>query len=538
MDDIIVNKSKEYTTLKNNSDEELNTTQEKSIHISDINKSTNEINSKVIVAEEQNIEELVKSKESKEVINHLPLMDQLVEKAGYTKTHFYMISFACLILFLDGIQMCLFSSTFIPFQKLHNLSQFYMSLISSSMFLAVGFGSFLTTKESMVKNRKDTLIKYTFLMFVMSFSIGIFQNLFIFILCRLFIGMCIGIILPMNSNLLCEFLPIKYRSFFMVITGTFFNLGVIFLNSIMYIIIPNLEHEKLLLVYLIVSFPNLIVSIILFFKLEESPRYLIIHHREQEGFEILEKIIKRNLNHDEKRIITTQLRGRDDNSERHVKKSIKIIFDPKYQLITVILMALWVINSFIAYGGSISMSLVLKYIEEANGIKIQKVNSNMNIIKDQIMIYAISLPGNFLAASMTESKYFGRKKTMFTGFLFIGIFTLYSTFNLNNFHILNGLAGLFISLTFSGCSTYTSEVFPTKIRSQAVGFLYLCTRISGFSSQFIAIWLFKVYYLGMCYATIFICFIACVFTYLLPYDTNGKPLDCEDVEVKENKIIL
>jgi MFS family permease len=532
MDKNIANNPKEYSTLKNNSDEEIKeTSEEKSIHIPQINKSTNELKNKVIVTEPQI--EIIKNNE---VSNPLPLMDQLVEQAGYTKAHFYMISFACLILFLDGIQMTLFSSTFIPFQKLYNLSQFYMSLISSSMFLAVGLGSFLTTKESMVKNRKDAIIKYTFLMFIMSISMGLFQNLFIFILCRLIIGICIGILLPMNSNLLCEFLPIKFRSFFMVMTGTFFNLGAIFLNSVMYFVIPNFEQEKLLIVYLIVSFPNLIVAIIMYLKLEESPRYLIIHHREQEGFEILEKIIKRNLNHDEKRIIVTQLRGVEDH--RHIKKSIKIIFDPKYQLITVILMALWVINSFVVYGGSISMSLVLKYIEEANGVHVQKISSNLNIIKDQIMIYAISLPGNFLAAFMTESQYFGRKKTIFTGFLFIGIFTLFSTFNLHNFHILNGLAGLFISLSFSGCSSFTSEVYPTKIRNQAVGFLYLCTRISGFSSQFIAIWLFKVYYLGMCYASIFICFFACVFTYLLPYDTHGKPLDCEEVEIQENKIIL
>jgi sugar phosphate permease len=342
--------------------------------------------------------------------------------------------------------------------------------------------------------------------------------------------------MPLIQNLLCESLPIKFRSFYMVLTGASFNLGAIFLNSTMYMVMPNLEKEKLHNVILLVSLPNLIFAIILFFKLEESPRNLIINNREEEGFFILEKMIYRKLNEEEKNIISTQIKEGGEN--KNMDRSFRSIFNDKYRLITIILICLWVVNSFIVYGGSIALSLILKFIEEKNAqaVNAKKSTTNSNIIKDQILIYVISVPGSLIAAYMTESKMFGRKMTIFTGFLFIAFFSICAILNIKNFHIYFGLSGLFIALSFSGVSSYSSEVYPTKVRDLAVGLLYFCTRISGFSSQFLAVWLFKIYYLGQTYVCIALCCVACVLTLMLPYDTHGKALDSDGEEMQDKKL--
>jgi MFS family permease len=466
---------------------------------------------------------------------NMPLMDFLVNQKGYTKYHFMMILFTCFILSIDGIHMCLFSNVYIPFQKLHQLSEFEMSMISSSIFLAIGIGSFLTTFEVIASQRKNSIILSTFLSLIFNLLMGLVTNLYLFITFRFLIGVCIGVMMPMINNLLCEYLPIKFRSFNMVLTGASFYFGSIYLNLIMLYFIPNYEPDKLHYVFLFISIPNLVFTTVLFFKLEESPRYLIINNKIEKGLRIFEKIINRELSSDEKKIIIHQLnRG---ESGKNIDRSIKSAFKDKYFLITVILMFLWMVNSFVVYGANFSLSLTLKYIEE--NIKhehvLKIVESDREIIINQIYIYILSIPGSLVAALMTESKFFGRKMTIFTGFLLVGVFNFLAVVDINHFHIYVGLSGSFNNLSFSGCGCFSPEVYPTKIRDVAVGFLYFCTRISGLVSQFIAIWLFNIHYLAMCYAVVVVCLVACIFTFMLPYDTYQRPLDSDEEEIAQDK---
>jgi MFS family permease len=466
---------------------------------------------------------------------NMPLIDFLVNQKGYTKHHILIILFTCFILSIDGIHMCLFSNVYIPFQKLYLLSELEMSMISSSIFLAIGIGSFLTTFEFIAARRKNSIILSTFLSFIFNIVMGLVSNLYLFITFRFLIGICIGIMMPMINNLLCEYLPMKFRSFFMVGTGASFYFGAIYLNCIILYFIPNYETDKLYYVFLFISIPNLLFSIILFFNIEESPRYLIINNKIEAGLKILENIINRDLNSDEKKIIIYELNKGE--CCKNIDRSIKNAFSDKFFLITIILMFLWMVNSFVVYGGNFSLSLTLKYIEE--NIKheeiLKVVESDRDIIINQIYINILSIPGSFIAGIMTESKFFGRKMTIFTGFLLVALFNILAILDINHFHIYIGLSGSFNNLSFSGCGCFSPEVYPTKIRDVAVGFLYFCTRISGLGSQFIAIWLFNIHYLAVCYAVCLLCLVACIFTCKLPYDTYQRPLDSDEEEISKDR---
>jgi MFS family permease len=454
----------------------------------------------------------------------LPLMDKLVEELGYTKPHYLIIIFTWLIFFIEGIHVTLISNMFIPIQKYFELQDFMMSLISSLLFLSVGLGSLLTMKTVLIGKRNSTIILYTLLIFVISLLMGIFKNFYLFITLRFILGVCLGAVRPLIFNLLCEYLPIKYRSFFMILSTSSFYLGAIFSNVVMLIIMPNLEPEKIFTVFFIISIPTLIIGIILFLMLEESPRYLIINNHEDEGFIILEKILQKEVSYEERKIIVFQLKENDNN--KNVENSFSGIFNYKFRLVTIILIILWMINAYIVYGGSLALSLTLKYIEELNGGKKNlSVNENLQIIKKQILVYVITLPGSLLAAVMTETKFFGRKMTIFSGFLLMGIFNTISVIDVKRFHIYNGISGFFNALSFCGCGTFSSEYYPTKIRDFAVAFLNFTARIAALSSQFIAVWLYKIHYLGMFYSVILVCIIATFITFILPYDTYRKPLD-------------
>ena len=228
--------------------------------------------------------------------NEIPLMDELINSYGYSLTHYKIILFTSLVLFIDGIHMTLLNSTFIPFQKYYELSETQVGLISSTMFLAVGCGSLLTLSPQIIGDRRNALIRFTFLIFIFNFILGIFPILFIFIIFRLLIGVCIGVLLPLINNLLCENLPIKNRSLTMISTGIFFSFGAMFVNILMYVFTPNLEKEGLYTIFFLLSFVPLIFAVTFYFQLEESPRSLILNdNNQEEAFLILEKMIHKKL---------------------------------------------------------------------------------------------------------------------------------------------------------------------------------------------------------------------------------------------------
>jgi len=491
-----------------------------------------------ISEESKNKSEIYKNlKNSK---NDSPLMDALINSYGYSFNHYKTILFTCLILFLDGIHMTLLNSTFIPFREYYELTDTQVSLISSTMFIAVGCGSLLTVFPNLVGKRVNAIIRYTFIMFLSNLLLGLIPYLIMFILFRFIIGISIGVILPLIINILCESLPLKNRSLTMIFCGVFFGFGATFVNLLMIILTPNLEKEGIYSVYLYTSIAPILSSIVFYFKLEDSPRSLILDECEEEAMKILQKMIDKKLTQKEIETIINETKYR---ANKISDEKLSLLFEGEFKKITIILIIIWMFNSYLAYGGTITFDLVIDYMQKMN-----KENNpsqivekdNHSIITEQILVYLVSSPGSFLAGFMTEIEFFGRKITTLIGFLFVAIFASLGLFDLNNFAIYFSISGFFISFSFNASGSYSSEVYPTKLRNIGVGFLNFCNRVSGFLSQFIAVQLFKVHYLLQIYFSIIICLIACFITYLLPYDTHGRLLDSHDlsndnIENNDNK---
>lgn len=469
------------------------------------------------------------------------LLNKLIESAGYRPIHYEIILFQFLVVVLGGIYMTLMSSLYIPVQNFYSLNDYQMVVISSPIFLAIGIGSFISGNEILVPNRPFAIKLYTFIIFACSLTIALFPNMWVFIFVRLILCVALGIIMPVMANILCEVLPVKNRSLYLVLCSMGFTVGVIFLNVTMLIVMPGMEKEKLNTVLLIISVPSLIIFIIFMVRIKDSPRNLILNDRTEEGFAIFENIIQRQLNEHERQVIKRDITGGVNKS---VEKKLSSIFNDKFLLITTLMIFIWIINSFVAYGSSIILSLTIEQID-INNMENNTNNTytpgdvlkeNNKVIKDTIFIYLLSSPGYILSAFLTEIKLFGRKMTTFFGFFFIGIFCFLATMFQSKFRFLYGCASFFMSVSFSGANSYTSEVYPTKIRDVATGFLYFCSRSSGFISQFIAVMLYKIHYMAHFYTVVVLCFVACFLTYMLPYDTHGMSLDTNEEKKKEAEL--
>lgn len=461
----------------------------------------------------------------------IPLFDELNNNAGLTKIHYLTMAFSFFILFIDGMHMCLINVIFIPFQNLYNLSEFQVSLISSSMFLAVGAGSMLSGNKNLIGSRKEAIVRYTFVIFLFHFLIGVFTNLALFIIFRICIGVSLGIIMPKINNLLVEILPVKNRSFIMISIGVSFNLGAICLNVLLFIIMPNFEKDRLYLVFLISSIPIALFTYIMYKYIRESPRYMILNNQEEEGLTMLEELTNSKIDEEKKQIIIKEI---NQGANKQVETNLRAIFEDKFLKITIIIISLWSANSLLAYGGTIALSLTMKYMESHSVVSNNtstKLITNTDIIKQQILIYSIALPGAILAGAMTEVKTFGRKYTALFGFSFIIVFLLIALSDLNHFAIFIGLVAFFLGFTFSSVNSYSCEVYPTKIRDTAIGFFYFCNRIVAFFSQFIAVIAFNIHYLAPEYLCVIVAGGACFMCWMIPYDTHGRVLDVDEEEI-------
>lgn len=459
----------------------------------------------------------------------IPLIDQLITNKGYHNTQYKILILIGLICFADGIHMTLLNSLYIPFQKYYDFNDFQMSIINSTLFIAVGLGSILSgskyfTRIKAIKNSMLTI-------FICNLIFVLIPHYLVFCLVRLFIGFSIGLMMPMSSNLLCEYLPIKNRSFFMISIGFCISLGIIYMNIVMLIVMPNLEKEKLLTTFFYLSLPIGLSYLAVQSFIEDSPRNLIVNNEEEEGIRILENLLETRLSDEQKSIIINQVKNSSSNSK--IEGKLRDMFNVDYSKITIILTILMIANSYIVYGGTFALSLTLKHLQsttanvDAGSSSATTVNTfnGTKLIFDQLIIYSFGIPGHFLAGFMTEIKHFGRIKTTLIGFIFIGFFCFLGFFNLENFSLFFGLAGFFTSLSFCGITSYSSEIYPTKLRDLAIGYLFMVTRLCGFLSQFIAIFLTNIHFLGQYIATVIVCIISSWACLMLPYDTIGRPLD-------------
>lgn len=145
----------------------------------------------------------------------------------------------------------------------------------------------------------------------------------------------------------------------------------------------------------------------------------------------------------------------------------------------------------------------------------------------QLLIYSIiQLPNGWIGGLMTESKLFGRKKTIYISSLFCALF--YFIINYFPFYIAiyAGIIMLFNSIAFGSAFIYVSEIYPTNLRDQAQSFIqciaFLIGAFAPFMIDFFYAWAFIL--LGI---SCLVCIVVAVF---VGEETNMRPLDVELVD--------
>ena len=447
--------------------------------------------------------------------------DDLLNKQDMSLLQIKSLIGSCLIYFIEGLHVSLTGLLFIPIITTYHLNQIKGCLVSSSIMIFMAFGNLFSGFLSSKFIRKTIIIFC--LMFISFFSLlSVIQSWIILLISRCFIGFCLGIIININTNNLSEVLPLKLRSFWLIFVSCFFSLGAIVSCQIIKIYV-----NKLGILFSSISIPSSIVLILFNIFYNENPRYLVLIGKNEQAYEVIEKYLlldHHKLSNYEKIQISKSI-DRGVNKEVKITGKFKFIFR-RYGYITFNLCIIWVLYSMIINGGIFSL-----FVSFANNAIFIPSNLEINLFNIKSLYIIIQLFYTFFAVStvfsglFTEIKFCGRKNTIFFGFLISTISSFQVLLFKSNSRIFYFLVTCLINISFNAINSYTIEVYPTRVRDYAVGYLNFVSKIVGFSSNLLVLILNYENKEWMLYINAFTSVLGLIFTLMLPFDTYQRKLD-------------
>jgi hypothetical protein len=330
-------------------------------------------------------------------------------------------------------------------------------------------------------------------------------------------------------SLLSEFLSVKLRGSFLLYIEIFWTIGAIFEAGLAWALLPNLTLPvggydvgtwRILLV--VSSIPMFLVLIFLPL-MPESPRYLYVTKQYDEAQAVLNRMIYLNRKEPLHGYLARDVE--DENGEHKGTSAIeglKLLFSSRYWRITIILLAIWFVNSFAYYGAVVMTPSFFK----TNA-------GDASAYVEVFITSAAEFPGVIVALLLINKV--GRKKTQGFLFLMCGVcmFLLMIPTGKWLLTIFAIGARLAVMGAFSSTFVMTPEVFPTKIRSTGLGVCSAFSRLAGIITPYVATALFKV----NAWIPLIIYGVACilggVLTFLIPVETSGKYLVDNEEPIKQ-----
>jgi MFS family permease len=447
------------------------------------------------------------------------LLDHIIDKYGYGPITWKTFTVVFFIISLEGFHLTFFGNMIIPLKQHYSMNDSHVQWVSSFFFLAVGIGSYSAGYVAERFKRMNILYATQMTLAVAHFFMGIGNNMIVFALLRVVIGYCIGVAVPISLNLLTEYLPIHFRS--ILLTGAWmgFVFGQLYNLVLLLLFMPNYEVESFSTTIFVSSSLSILLFFLTFFLVRDSPRNLLLTGEVNEAIDILEHLNGGKLTQEQKdEIIAETFSG----ANLEFKASIKEIFHHDLKKTSILLIFIWLINSLLTYGPILISSLTIKELDLE-----QHDSKNRDIILQQIIIVIISSPSNVLGGFFSEIPILGRNKTVILSFIFAILFNILTIVNNHNYEFHFGMYLFFTSIGFNVNTTYSCEIYPTRVRDIAIGFLFFCTRVGGFISQIIFIAFNN---LGMWipyYASTALCCVNIALVFILPVETYDRPLDEE-----------
>lgn len=449
--------------------------------------------------------------------SELSLIDYIINKSGYGYVQWISIWVAAGVLGFEGIQLPFTSLMLIPLNEYYNMTDIQTEFSSAIIFIGVGIGSFMLSYMTNWIGRLTTMNIFSVLALFFTFISCFCTSYYLYLVIRVIIGVTLGVLEPLVLSTLVEFLPIKYRAFVLTIIFAGGATGTATLYLAIVVFLPNYSIKNIQIVFIVIFFYSLVIVAINLFFYEDSPRHLILQNKSKKAFYLIEQMTERKLSPDLKKEI--QMQTIDMASYVRRTSGLGFLFHEKNFMTSVCLIVIWTSTTLALYGPMQISSLALVQLgydqDSSTIVLVQFVSA--------VLLFVSIILGSFLC----EVPLFGRRLSMLLSWLLSFIASLFIWFYPLSLPYIMCILGLTFGIGNNVVCTYTSEFYHTKERDYALGFFFMVSRVSGFISQFIFLLTLKIDILFPFYILSAIYFVMTVFTFLLPYETFGKPIDEE-----------
>ncbi|OKY78621.1 MAG: MFS family permease [Candidatus Methanohalarchaeum thermophilum] len=410
-------------------------------------------------------------------------LSKILESATINGYHYNLLGLFGLERALNGMEVMIISFVLPILTKTWNMSGFQTGLIGSAGIIGMMIGNFFWGNISDRWGRKDTFIycvlNYSIFggltAFAFSFSSG-------FIL-RFLTGLGLGGALIVGTSLVTESLPNEARGRFIVYLDGFWPIGNILAALSSFFILSYFSFQgSIALPYLgaidnwrflfLLSFLPILIIFPIKSRVRKSPYHLLENGKLEESKEKIKKIFS-----------TKDIQGQlsEINVDEGSSTGFKKLFSEDYRLRSIFLGVIWFTLNFGYYGFFIWLPDTLTAVKLFD-----------NVYLYLILIALVQVPGYLFAAYLIDK--LGRKKSLSSFMLLAGLLILIFSLKLDNITQSNLLylkliltaASFFAVGSWGIIYAYTSELFPTKIRSMGLGYASGIGKIAGVLGPIIA----------------------------------------------------
>jgi len=409
--------------------------------------------------------------------------------------------------FMDGYALSIFSSAYIYLRSSFLHQAIFVSLAASAIYLGMFVGSIVLGRLSDSYGRKRLYVYDLAITSVFLVLTGLSTNIFQFFLFQILAGIGIGADYPISSSIQAEFSPKKTRGKYLVFNIFSWTIGSLVFYSISIPIVLLSGDLAWRLMYITGAIIPLLV-IISRRRMPESPYWLVKEGRDAEAY----KVSNSMLSPKENALVSPPLVEKGKTSFSELTRFMPLI---------IFTSVAWFCYDVASYG-------VWNYTPS---IFIQSNSSYVSTMAETLLEEIPVVVGTLLCLYAIDRT--GRKRLESLGFGLAGVSLI--AFALVSLHSVLPFTFVFMAFALMHffhnigptniTYLYPVEIFPTRIRSTAMGISTAASRLGAILGVF-ALPLF-IAHLNLSYGLIFFAvfeFIGLGVTLLLAPETRGKSL--------------
>lgn len=353
-----------------------------------------------------------------------------------------------------------------------NVSNFAIAFCSSIFHLGEALGSFMCGFISKRYSRSNIVIISFVAIFILNLLMVLVKDIYCMCLSNFMIGILLGLTNPPILNSFIEYLPVKYRSLFMIGIWTGAIVGSILASLMSVLGNPDNKVSLVLTILIIIFITNFVGSFIIIFSYRDSPRNLVLNKKNNDAMKIISEMVNYDINKDKylrNKFIDHFSLGTND----HIENNFFSLFNKKFLRITLINSVLWALGSFPFSG------LMITFIPELNNLGFDSRTENTVLLISFAFIIIAVICFGFVGENL------GFKYTAFIIFALNVIFLVLSVIFYQADQIWNIILLCLMYCTIQPTFSIANLTFPTRIRDLAIGYLLCFNKLASFLSQLI-----------------------------------------------------